>query len=221
MPNFAWSYSSLSAFETCPRRYYLTKVAKEVSEPQTDATLYGNRVHKALEKYVGDGAPLPDTMKNLTAVGDRVKAMPGTKLVEMKVALTRNLTPTEYFAKDVWYRGVFDVAVKGPKSVIVLDYKTGKRKFDGDQMRLFAATAFATFKYPETVHTGYLWLKENKLDRETYTKADVPPIWEEFSLRSRKIEIALETGKFPASPSGLCREWCPVGKSRCEHCGKN
>lgn len=216
---FAWSYSALTAFETCPKRYYLTKVTKEVKEPQTDATLYGNRAHKALEKFVGENAPMPSEFTGLTPIGERMRALPGTKLTEMKVALTRNLTETTYFAKDVWYRGVFDLALKGKTKVAVFDYKTGKRKFDGDQMRLFAATAFTVFKYPTEVHTGYLWLKEDKLDTEVYKPEDVPVIWAEFTGRAARVEAAIESGRFPAKPSGLCRAWCPVGRSRCEHCG--
>ena len=53
----AWSYSSLGAFETCPWRWYLTKISKEIVEPQTDATLWGNRVHKAFEHRISNGTP--------------------------------------------------------------------------------------------------------------------------------------------------------------------
>ena len=41
---FAWSYSALGAFETCPHRYMVTRVTKAITEPQTEATLWGNRV---------------------------------------------------------------------------------------------------------------------------------------------------------------------------------
>jgi hypothetical protein len=44
-----WSYSSLSSFLQCPRRFYLTRVVKEVKEPPTQATLWGQEVHSALE----------------------------------------------------------------------------------------------------------------------------------------------------------------------------
>ena len=52
-----WSYSSLNAWEQCPRRYHLTRIAKVISEPQTEATLHGNEVHKALENAVGKALP--------------------------------------------------------------------------------------------------------------------------------------------------------------------
>ena len=44
-----WSYSALTSYETCPKRYQLTRVTKQVTEPQTEATRWGNEVHKALE----------------------------------------------------------------------------------------------------------------------------------------------------------------------------
>ena len=55
-----WSYSSLSTFKQCPRKYYHTKVAKDVVEPMSQAMLYGNRVHKAAEEYVRDGKPIEE-----------------------------------------------------------------------------------------------------------------------------------------------------------------
>ena len=48
----AWSYSLLQAFETCPRRFKLTRITKEVQEPQSEAMLHGNEVHKSLELAV-------------------------------------------------------------------------------------------------------------------------------------------------------------------------
>ena len=56
------SHSGLSKFETCPRQYYLTKVAKTVVEPATVHTDWGNVVHKALEDRIMRGTPLPEGM---------------------------------------------------------------------------------------------------------------------------------------------------------------
>ena len=59
-----WSYSALTAYETCPRRYWHTRVAKDVIEPETQALTWGNAVHKALELRAKENKPLPTGMEH-------------------------------------------------------------------------------------------------------------------------------------------------------------
>ena len=127
-----WSYSSLTAFETCPKRFFITRISKQVQEPQTEATIHGNAVHKALEEYIGGKAPMPAKYESYLPVADKVRDTPGEKLLEYKFGLTAGLQPTTFFAKDCWARGVIDVGIKQPNQVILLDWKTGKRKADHD-----------------------------------------------------------------------------------------
>lgn len=118
-----WSYSSLTAYATCPRRYYLTRISKQVKESQTEATIHGNQVHSALEKYVGNEAPLDSMYEGYRAVADKIKFSKGRKVLEYKFGLTKGLKPTEFFAKDVWCRGVLDIGILTEKQAIVLDWK--------------------------------------------------------------------------------------------------
>lgn len=215
-----WSYSSLNAFENCPRRYFLTRIAKLVSEPQTEATLWGNRVHKALELAVKDGTPLPEGLTSYGPIVQRIQNAPLKKVTEQKFGLTSSFQPTTFFAKDVWFRGVIDLTLTGTKKVAVLDYKTGKPKEDGDQLKLFAASAFAQYPWASEVKTSYLWLAHNKTSDKTFYPEDVPGIWQEFTPRVHRMVIAQDEKKFPPNPSGLCRKWCPVGKKLCDFCGE-
>jgi hypothetical protein len=217
---FAWSYSSLQAFETCPWRWKLTKYDRVVSEPQTEATMNGNRVHKILELSVKGTQGLPQSYTYLQPLVERIRKTPGRIETERKVALRADFRETTYFAKDVWYRGVFDVRVATPEKTVVLDWKTGKRKDDVDQLKLFAATEFAINPKVEVVETGYVWLQEKKVDKETFSRKDSTELWADFLGRVQRIEHAIKTDNFPKHPSGLCRRYCPVGKSRCEHCGE-
>lgn len=215
----AWSYSALTAYETCPRRRYLTGVSKQVKEPQTAQTIEGNNVHKAMELYVGGTAALPEKYAAYKPIADRLRATEGVKRLEYKFALTSALKETEYFAKDVWLRGVLDVSITRPKQLIVLDYKTGKRKVDGDQLRLFAMAGMALWPHVEVVKTGFIWLATGQMDTQTYTRSDKPAIFQEFAARVHKMELSAANNDWPARPSGLCKAWCPVGKTLCEHCG--
>lgn len=215
-----WSYSSLTAFEQCPRRYKLTRIDKTVSEPPTTATTHGNEVHKALELAVRDTTALPDKFKQYTPLVEMVRNSPGVKKTETKFGLTRSFTPTDFWAKDVWVRGVLDLAILQSESAIVLDWKTGKPKVDSDQLKLFAAATLALYPRISTVKTGYAWLTHNRLDTETHHRGDEVEIWKQFIPRVQRVDEALSSGKYPPKPSGLCRAWCPVPRSMCEFSGK-
>jgi CRISPR/Cas system-associated exonuclease Cas4 (RecB family) len=218
---FAWSYSYLTAFETCPRRFNFTKVTKEVVEPQTEALMHGNEVHKALENAVAKSQPLPEKYSQYTDIVNKVIRTEGVKHAEMRFGLTQQLTPTGFFAKDVWLRGVFDLAIVRKDHAVILDWKTGKPKSEPDQLKLFAAAALAIMPRVESVRTGFVWLAYNKLDSDTYQRDDAQDLWDEFKPRVARIRLALETNNFPPRPSGLCNKWCPVPKRLCEFSGKS
>ncbi len=215
-----WSYSSVTAFETCPRRFKLTRLTKEVTEPQTEATIHGNEVHKALEKHLTGEQHLPQKYAQYLPLVEKVKAKPGKRLVEFKFALTKSFKPTEFFAKDAWCRGVIDAGVVNEKTAVVLDWKTGKPKPDHDQLKLFAGATLAMYPYLETVRTGYVWLAHNKIDSCQFSRDDTAEIWQAFLPRIQRMTRAAEKDDFPPKPSGLCTKWCPVTNDKCEFSGK-
>lgn len=214
-----WSHSALNAFITCPKQYYLTKVSKQVAFTPTEATTWGNSVHKALELRSCSKTPLPDTMTQWEPMMAKFDKLNATVEAETKYALTKNLTETTYFAPDVWLRSVLDLTIFNGRKVLTLDYKTGKPKPGSDQLKLAAAVLFAVKPEVEEVATGFVWLQTGKIEKETFTRSQVPEIWEEFNPKIRRLEIAFEENKWEAKPSGLCGKWCPVGKALCLHCG--
>lgn len=215
-----WSYSSVTAFETCPRRFKMTRLTKEVVEAQTEATIHGNEVHKAIEHHLLGKQYLPEKYAKYIPIVEKVKATPGKRLVEFKFALTKSFKPTEFFAKDAWVRGVIDAGVIGTKSGVVLDWKTGKPKTDHDQLKLFAVATLAMYPYLESIKTGYVWLAHNKLDAQEFTRQNTPEIWQAFLPRIQRLTKAAENDDFPPKPSGLCTKWCPVTNDKCEFSGR-
>lgn len=217
----AWSYSGLAAYETCPLRYYLTKVSKQVVEPQSKAMIEGNRVHKSLENAVNGKFPLPTDLSHVQPVVDMLRLAKGVKHTEMKFGLTADYKPTTFFAKDVWFRGVIDLAIVTEKAAALVDWKTGKVKADEDQLKLFAMAGFSLWPHVEHVHTKYVWLGHKETTSNKFDREDVIAIKEEFEPRVARMDESMATNEWPARPSGLCREWCPVGKKLCAHCGKD
>lgn len=215
-----WSYSSLQQYETCPWRFYLIRISKQVTEAQNEATLHGNEVHRALEKAVAGTEALPEKYQKYQPIVQRLRATSGDKHLEYKFALTKTLQPCGYWDPGVWVRGVLDVGIVRETSAIVLDYKTGKRKVDVDQLRLFALAALSLWPHVQTVKTGYIWLPANQVDPESFTREDQVEILQDFSTRVYRMERSEKTNEWPKRPSGLCKNYCPVGSSLCEHCGK-
>jgi CRISPR/Cas system-associated exonuclease Cas4 (RecB family) len=213
-----WSTSSLSAFETCPRRVWLMKT-KQASERQSTALAEGNRVHKALENALNGTAGLPPDYRKYQPVIDRIKEAPGVKQAERNFALTASFKPTEYWGPEAWVRGKIDVTISRIKTALVIDWKNGKPKEEDDQAKVYAGVLFAERPHIERVHTAYGWLTHNKMTPRTFERAEAPGIWSEFAQRVRRMVHAADTDDFPPKPSGLCREYCPVGRKLCEFCG--
>lgn len=206
----AWSHTSLTSFESCPRKYYHTRVAKDVADPPGEAALWGQKVHKALEDRAKEGKPLPDYLSHCEPVIVNILSKEGKRLIEEQIALDKNLRPTGWFDKTAWCRGVVDIGVVNEKNAALLDWKTGKRKPDNDQMKLFAAFSFAKFPWVEKITTAFVWLKDNKVDKEVFTREEhEAAIWQEIMPRVQRLELAYQKASWPAKPSGLCG-WCPV-----------
>lgn len=100
---------------------------------------------------------------------------------------------------------------------MVVTHNTGKRKPDSDQLMLFAGFEFADRPYVQEVRTGYLWLKDKKMDTETFTREDIPRIWGHFIPKVERLEKAYEKDEWPAKASGLCNPWCPATTAQCKH----
>lgn len=212
-----WSYSSLTAFETCARRYYLTKVSKEVVEPPTAATTWGTTVHTALENRI-NGTPLAEEFLQYEQYITPLEAV-GAPVAEREMALTKGFEPTGFHDDNAWCRGIIDVHVVAADKGVALDWKTGKVKNDSSQLKLFAAMMLHTYPELQQVKTGFVWLAHDKVTTDVFTRQHLGEIWQDFLPRVKRLEVAFEEDKWPAKPSGLCRAWCPVGKGLCQHCG--
>lgn len=208
----AWSYSHLEKFATCPKQFYHTNVIKDVVSPPTEATIWGKRVHDAFEARIKDGTPLPEGMRHWEKLARKIEGIDGDKFPEIKFAITKAFQPTSW--DDSWSRGIADLVVIKAKNALVFDYKTGKRK-PSEQLDLYAAYIFAHYPEVKSVKTGFIWLKEHKVDTKKFDRAELPIIWGHFIPQVARLESAHTRDSWPAKPSGLCNGWCPV--KSCQH----
>ena len=76
----AWSYSSIKTFDQCPKKYYHLKVAKDVKDSGSEATMYGQALHSAAEYYVKGEKELDAKFDFMRPLLDRLRAVEGDKL---------------------------------------------------------------------------------------------------------------------------------------------
>jgi len=220
---FSWSYSKLKNYDSCPKRHFHVDLAKDFKEDDSEALMYGNAVHDMLAKYISKGTPIPAMhAPDLQKWGDYAITFlhRGMKLlVEQKLAIAADFTPSEFFGPRAWYRGVADVvAVKGPIA-IVLDWKTGKILDDSQQLALTAACIFAHYPSVFRVRTEFVWLKDQCTSGADFNRDDMPAMWAGIWPRITELKQAHDTASYPPKPGFLCRKYCPV--TTCSHHGQS
>ena len=210
---FAWSFSRLRNYETCPRRHLEVDILKNFKEEGSEALMWGEQVHKAAELCIGKNEPLPVGMPILQSWIDKIKSVPYDKVyVEQKLAITRDFTACGYYDKPCWFRTKADVlGITGPVA-LAIDWKTGKLVEESQQLALMAAAAFANFPKLQKIRTEFIWLKEGKdvSTREDFSRKDIVHIWRNIWPRIETLEQAYNTNTYPPKPGALCRKWCPV-----------
>ncbi len=206
----AYSYSALKEYSICPRKYHENRILKKWPFTKTDAIMYGEDVHKALEEYIGSGIALGKHSR-FQGIADSLIKMKGEKLVEYKMSLDYSLQPCDYFHQDVYIRGVADLIIieKEKKRAYVADYKTGKATYpDKDQLELMALMIFQHF--PEVTHikAALIFLVHDVIIEAEYHKVEAKPKWIKWVNRIEEVESAKENGIWNEKNGPLCG-WCP------------
>jgi hypothetical protein len=215
----AWSYSKIKSFETCPKQFYHTNVLKEFPFQDTTATIYGKEFHTACELFIRDGKALPPQFHFMKPTMELLAAMPGDKHCELKMGLTADLEPCDFFAKDVWFRGIADLIVIDGETARYVDYKTGKssKYADTGQLQLMALAVFKHFPQVKKVKGALLFTIANDMVKQDYSVTDEGVLWKPWVQKYAALEKAFETGVWNPRPSGLCKKYCPV--TECPHNG--
>lgn len=219
--NYTWSYSSISLFQQCPRKYYRLRVAKDIVEPVQEHLLYGSAVHKAAEEYIRDGTPIPEKYAFIQEHLDPLKALAGEKLCEHEMGLTKDMKPCGFRDKDVWFRGIADLLVINGDKARIVDYKTSKssRYADKKQLELLSLLTFKHFPQIKTIKAGLLFLVVKDLVPAEFTADQQTDAWGKWIPETNQLESAMITDVWNPRPNFTCRGWCPV--TDCEHNSKN
>jgi hypothetical protein len=212
---FTWSYTALSNFEGCPLRYAREKFYCDLPFIESEAIIFGNRVHTACEQYLKGQKVAEPTL--LIPVAPYLKAFNSQKAAgaivsaELELALNESMQPVSWFAKDAWFRGKFDVLIEKASTLGYYDWKTGgKVKDDQDQLKICCAALSIVKPEIETFTPKLIWTKHatiTGIKDESLTRGAAGAIWDDTLTRVERMRQAWVTDTFPARPSGLC-PWC-------------
>lgn len=207
--SYTWSFSSYKQYVNCPKQYQEIKVLKNFFVKPTPQMTYGNEVHKALEDYVKDGAPLAKNYERFKALMDTLMEIEGEKHPELRMALDREGNASEY-GKGYWVRGIVDLLILDNDLAHILDYKTGSSKYpDTKQLKLMALMTFAKFPQIMRIKAGLLFVMHDGFVTEEYTRDQIPVLWDAFKSDLARMDASYENNVWNPNPTPLCG-WCPV-----------
>jgi hypothetical protein len=203
-----FSYSRLTSYESCPRKYYGISVSKKVKDAGNEHTEYGEEVHKAFAEYFKKNKSLPMHLTQYQKFLSPIKAAPGAKIVEQKVAINAKYEGTGWFDADVYCRVISDLTIINDERAVMWDWKTGKPSDDFTQLKLAAAVTFLLAPDVQHITMAYLWLKTKRATFDKIARDEAPLVWAELNPRLPRYQAAHVAGDFPARPSRLCC-YCP------------
>jgi hypothetical protein len=156
---------------------------------------------------------------------EKLNAIEGEKLCEHKMGLKKKdgrLVACDFFAKDVWYRGIADLIIlnNDKQEARVVDYKTGKsaQYADTKQLALMAACIFVHFPQIKTVKGGLLFVVAEDFIKADYDVATGLKVFSDLDDTLVSRETAYESMVFNPKKNFTCKAWCPV--IICPHNGR-
>jgi len=198
------SYSSLSTFRQCPRRFEAQYITREFRDPGGPATLRGNLIHEQMEKYIlgeREEEPVAVPKSGIHRVYRLLRQSGGPIHVEKQVAVRQDGSACGFFDSDVYLRGKLDIVwVLG--QTLVRDWKTGKRRSDATKMQASTYAILAGSGFVPPVEVTFDYLNNGEEPPVCPDAADRQEIWDLMAAVDNSTA-------FPPRPSPLCR-WCPV-----------
>lgn len=201
------SFSSISNFLNCPKKFYEVNVAYNWRD-STPRTLAGSDVHLTIETYIKSGdpsSPLPFTTerikKKLQECQFLYKAMPKGKTgCETQFAVDENFNQVPWNSPKAILRGKTDFFAEGGKVFSITDWKSGKKRDNKLQAKVYGVLV-STFT-AKPVRCTFDYLDNGVGDVHELTKDDIDSTKE-------LVHYVLSAKDFPARENPLCG-WCPV-----------
>ena len=193
------------------KRVYLDK---NVPRGESESSLWGNRVHSAIEAFVKEGTPLPTDVTQ--AYGSQLQHLlpflmqQPVVMVEPHLGINEQAEAVPPDHESCWVQGFIDIVAVNGAQAWIADWKTGKSAYPSDQLKLYAAMVFAAHQNVMTITVGYVRLQHNRVDSMTYQRAQVEELLLPYRQSYARRLSAIASNNFPMLSNPLCRGWCDV-----------
>ena len=241
-----WSASKVATALRCPRLFHFKYVDK-LPEPEVmPEARIGKAIHKALE-LVLMGTPIQEAIAttrdalpseaeqlrfdtltpSIPAFTSRIaqfrrRRRVARQLVEYSLAIREDLSVTQFYSGDAYYRGVLDLGYLFEDDALALvDHKTGQRLPGSsivDQLEGYVVLAAAAFRHVRSVWLGVHWIAERAVEWSAPVSPEavidrlVPDLLDNIEAGA----LAVSDGPRP-NPGPWCdrcsyRELCPASR---------
>jgi RecB family exonuclease len=241
-----WSASKVATALRCPALFHFKYITK-IKEPEVmPEARIGKAVHKALELALQGTAineatekvraELPNETEqnrfnNLSSgvapFVSRISQFKRRKrvarqLVEYSLAVREDLSPTQFYSGDAYYRGVLDLGyIFEDDSIALVDHKTGARipgTSIADQLEGYAVLAASAFKHVRSYWLGIHWIAERAVEwsKPVPSKQIIDDLMPDLLDNIEAAALAVSDGP-RANPGTYCdrcsyRDLCPASK---------
>jgi RecB family exonuclease len=137
------------------------------------------------------------------------------------MGLTKDLKACDFFAPDVWWRGVVDLVIIKDDKAFLVDYKTGKssKYADTKQLEILALALFVHFPQIKRIKAGLLFVVANDFVKVDYDTSAPQLHWVKWMRDTAQLEAAYENDVWNARPNFSCKQYCAV--TSCPHNGRH
>jgi hypothetical protein len=233
----ALSWSRLSDFMECPRKFHLKYITKSFPDEKEKSIhlIKGEQLHKQMEQYVvakrGDGVmPLgfSPEVRNALPYADKLFSVYNEVFPEAQVAFTQDWQTIDWFGgPQVAWRAIWDVIGLRPNRCFLGDWKSGKVYPYGDtfgQLHLSALMAHMKWQELAIVDCAYVYLEHSKVitvkvaKEPGHTYPDgrpVPAVAEVRTYFENWFDKVQMEKAFEPTPNDNCK-WCAATRAQCK-----
>lgn len=220
----ALSWSRLSDYTQCPRKFMLKYISKSFP-PEDQKSIHlvkGEQLHKQLEDYViakNGQAPMPlgfsAEVKGALPYVDKLFTKYASVHPEAQVATDVNWKPTDWFGKDTAWRAIWDVIGLSGSEVFIGDWKSGKIYPYAEsygQLHLSAVIALERFQDAPEVTAAYVYIEHRHVHPVRVTRKELPQVRAHFEGLFDQVQ---NEKTWDPKQNDNCK-WCPATKSQCQ-----
>ena len=210
-PPFSWSYSKLSLYESCPRKYKFRYI-DNIPSPKHPAAERGTNIHQGVEDYLHHKTEaMPPEVVDFEHIIAEVRTF--KPQIEHKISFDMNWELTPW--SGAWGKSVVDSLYLAKQAVELQEWKSGKIYNDHqDQRKLYAALGLLLHPTADKATIRTYYFDQKKLIKLELVRDDTQEIFDEFSQR---VYFMTTDDEMAPRPGWYC-QFCPYSRYKGGKC---